>query len=223
MDTLQGRTLSAAGLANDPSDRLCWACRAPLLANDAFVCHSCGRHQGTYVRHLPLVSSLVTTLVTLLGVLLSISLVVLAAMQYQQASKEHLRARDAVRIADESQKTIANTERRLLSLKKETSASASMLKSLQRDYEAQLAALRQERARLNADLARLQYGTTVALHRTMSNDKSLDEFADNVMMKALKGIEKADCALLSLEDGKKWNLADDCSAERFRRESNGHR
>lgn len=215
MDTPQGKESSAAGLANDPTDSLCWACRAPLLATDANVCPSCERHQGRYVRHLPVVSSLVT----ILGVLLSISLVILAAMQYQQASKEHLKARDAVRIADESQKTIANTERQLLALKKETSASASMLKSLQRDYEAQLAGLRQERARLNADLARIQFGTTAALHRTMPKNESLDQLADNLMMKSLEEIEKADCALLSLEDGKKWNLGDDCSAERFRRES----
>ena len=221
MDTPQGRESSAAGLASDLTDSLCWACRAPLLSIDAIVCPSCERHQGKYVRHLPVVSSLVTTLVTVLGVLLSISLVVLAVMQYQQASREYLKARDAVRIADESQKLIANTERQLLSLKKETSASASRLKSLQRDYEAQLAELRQERARLNADLARIQFGTTAALHRTMPKDESLDQLADNLMMKSLEEIEKADCALLSLEDGKKWNPGDDCSAERFRRESTG--
>ncbi len=169
-------------------------------------------------------------MITIAGVIVSILLVILAFMQYEQSSKEHIKASDAVRIAeesvrlaDESQKRSNKTEQKLTSLKSDMLISVNELNSLKKDYKTTLAVLQQDGARLNANLAHLQFGMAETLHRTMPKSKYLEQLSNTLIMKSLEEIEKADCRLLSLKDGKEWSLGDDCSAEQSRSDSTGRR
>ena len=200
---------------------LCWACCAPLLTSDARVCAKCNRHQEGFLRHLPDVASLVT----IVGVAVSALLVFLAIMQYQQASKEHDKARDALRVADEAQERVDHTERQLNTLKGDAAASAGKLKSLQHDFESQLEALRRDRelvvARQDADVARLSYLSFTAMSRTMPKAEALKQLGDTIGEGLYEGWEKASCRFLSVKDGKDWEQIGGCIAELLGRESNG--